>query len=111
MKKRFKDESDAYNNLMHNVSNSSILSEKIASYLETNIRGSVNSARKDAVNKIKFEESIKSEESMVFYNIIKELFEWDNILSENYKKYVLEETLNLMKEKHKEETQRLYGTR
>jgi len=111
MKKRFVNESEAYNELMFNVSNSSVLSETIKNKLETLIMAAVSSARKDAANKVTHSDMLKCEKAMKHYNELKTLFGWDQLLSQQYKTYVLETVAILMKDKHIEETQRLYGNR
>ena len=112
MKKRFVNESDAYNELMHNVSNSSILSELIKNRLESLINSCLNYSRRDGVNNLSEAKMLAdSEDSMLHYNEIKTLFEWDNLLSDKYKTYILKSILFIMKEKRASEKKRIHGNK
>lgn len=111
MKKRFPNESDKYNEVMLDISNSSVLSESISKWLETQVIGTVNSARRDAANEVPLEECLENEDSMKFYNETKKMFNWDNVLSDDFKDHILNSMLELMEEKHINETKRLDGVR
>ena len=107
MKKRYTDESDRYNILMDNVSNSSILSINIINYIETAITGSLNLARREGAQKTTEKDMLKCEKAMKHYNNLKIMFNRDALLSDTYKDYILNNIIFIMKEKHSNEIKRL----
>ena len=62
MRKRFPTESESYNELMLNISNSNILSMQIKTFLEQKIIHLMNSSKKAAINKLSFKNFTSTEE-------------------------------------------------